>query len=94
MNLLAANLMAAFAELESFMEEEKEFTDRDVVLDFYFDVRHFLNMYEGLDDHYRIYTELGQDGAFRLRLFCIDPSKCLAEDVYKRQLRREPTTTG
>lgn len=82
-NLLAANLMAAFAELESFMEEEKEFPDRDVVLDFYFDVRHFLNMYEGLDDHYRIYTELGQDGAFRLRLFCIDPSKCLADCLAK-----------
>lgn len=82
-NLLGANLMSMFGELESFMEEEKEFQDRDVVLDFYFAVRHFLNMYEGLDDHYRIYAELGYDGNFRLHLFCIDPSKCLADCLTK-----------
>lgn len=82
-NLFASNLMALFGELEAFMEVEKEFPDRDLVLDFYFEVRHFLNMFEGLDDHYRIYSELGQDGNFRLKLFCIDPSKCLAECLEK-----------
>ena len=82
-NLLAANLMGLFGELETFMEEEKEFPDRDVVLDFYFQLRHFLNMFEGLDDHYRIYTELGYDGNFRVHLFCIDPSNCLKECLEK-----------
>lgn len=82
-NLFAANLMAAFGELERVMDEQREFPDRDVVLDFYFEVRHFLNMYEGLDERYRIYTELGQDGKFFLRLFCIDPSHCLAECLEK-----------
>lgn len=82
-NLFAANLMNLFGEMESFMELEKEFQDRDIVLDFYFEVRHFLNMFEGLDDHYRIYSELGQDGDFRLKLFCIDPSRCLSECLEK-----------
>lgn len=82
-NLFAANLMNLFGEMESFMEVEKEFQDRDIVLDFYFAVRHFLDMFEGLDDHYRIYSELGQDGNFRLKLFCIDPSHCLAECLEK-----------
>lgn len=82
-NLFAANLMTLFGDLESFMEEYKEFPDRDVVLDFYFQVRHFLNMYEGLDEHYRIYAEPGYDGNFRLRLFCIDPSRCLKDCLEK-----------
>jgi len=82
-NLFAANLMGLFGELENFLEEEKTFPDRDVVLNFYFDVRHFLNMFEGLDDHYRIYAELGTDGNFRLKLFCIDPSKCLKDCLDK-----------
>ena len=76
-NLLASNLLGVMGELEVFLEEEKEFPERELVLQFYFDLRHFLNMYDGLDDHYRIYTELGEDGNFRLYLFCIDPSRCL-----------------
>lgn len=85
-NLFAENLMGMFGEMESFMEDPdggREFPDRDVVLDFYFQVRHFLNMYEGLDDHYRIYTRLGSDGRFFLHLFCIDPSRCLSECLEK-----------
>ena len=73
-NLLASNLLGVMGEFDSFLEEEKEFPERELVLQFYFDLRHFLNMYDGLDDHYRIYTELGEDGNY---LFCIDPSRCL-----------------
>ena len=76
-NLLASNLLGVMGEFDSFLEEEKEFPERELVLQFYFDLRHFLKMYDGLDDHYRIYTELGEDGNFRLYLFCIDPSRCL-----------------
>ena len=76
-NLLVSNLLGVMGEFDSFLEEEKEFPERELVLQFYFDLRHFLNMYDGLDDHYRIYTELGEDGNFRLYLFCIDPSRCL-----------------
>ena len=82
-NLFAASLTAVYEELESFLETEKEFNDRDMVLDFYFGIRHFLNMYDGLDEHYRIYTELKKDGDFHLRLFCIDPSKCLLSSLEK-----------
>lgn len=82
-NLFASHLMGAFGELERFLEENKEFHDRDRVLDFYFEMRHFLNMYENMDECYRIYDELGADGQFRLRLFCIDPSHCLEECLKK-----------
>ena len=76
-NLLVSNLLTVMGEFEPFLEEHREFPERDMVLQFYFDLRHFLNMYDGLGDHYRIYTELGADGKFCLYLFCIDPSRCL-----------------
>ncbi len=81
-HLFAAGLTELFGELESFMEEQdggRGLADWETVLDFYFQVRHFLNMYENLDDHYRIYTELKDDGSFLLRLFCVDPSRCLSD---------------
>ncbi len=82
-NLFVSNLMRLFGDMEAFMEEEKEYQDRDIVLDFYFQVRHFLNMYEGVGDHYQIYTELQHDSRFHLKLFCIDPSKCLEDSLEK-----------
>ncbi len=78
-SLLSANLLSLYSEMEIFLGDEREFEDRDTVLQFYFGLRHFLNMYEKLDDHYRIYTELRGDGTFFLKLFCVDPSKCLKE---------------
>lgn len=38
MKLLALELMAMFGELEAFMNENGEFTDRDLVLELYFKV--------------------------------------------------------
>ena len=82
-NLFVANLMELFGEMERFLEEENEFPGRDMVLDFYFSVRHFLNMYENLDAHYRIYTELGPDGCFRLHLFSGDPARLVSDCLKK-----------
>ena len=82
-NSMAAHLMTAFGEMEGFLDEHREFEGRDGVLDFYFEMRHFLNMYEGLDDKYRIYCEMGADGNFRVRLFCIDPSGMLKDCLEK-----------
>lgn len=82
-NLFVSNLMKLFGEMEILMEEERDYQDRDIVLDFYFRIRHFLNMYEGVGDHYQIYTELLPDGRFLIRLFCIDPSLCLKDSLDK-----------
>lgn len=46
------------------------------ILNFYFEISHYLLISELLDDHYRIYTELS-DGKFHIRLFCMDPGKNL-----------------
>ena len=53
--------------------EEKEQVDEEV-LEFYFHVRNFLNIYEEVDENYVIYTELEEDGDFKLKLFCVNPA--------------------
>lgn len=82
-NLLALQLMSMFGELETFMNENVEFTDRDLVLEFYFAVRDFLYVYDRLDDNYRIYARLLPDGHFMVKLLCINPSVNLKECLDK-----------
>lgn len=76
-------LMSMFGELEVYMEENPEFPDRDQVLDFYFCVRNFLNIFERADEHYRMYTQMQEDGTFLLRLFCVNPARNLQECLEK-----------
>ena len=49
------------------------------VLDFYFQVRSFLDIEEELDDSYEIYTELEPDGRFKLKLYCINTFRKIGE---------------
>ena len=53
--------------------EEKEQVDEEV-LEFYFHIRNFLNIYEEVDENYVIYTELEEGGDFKLKLFCVNPA--------------------
>lgn len=46
----------------------------DLLLNFYFDIRAFLGIYELLDEKYLIYADYTEQGAFRLHLQCMDPS--------------------
>ena len=55
-------LTSLFSELEKYMDEHKGSEDGKMLLDFYFTVRNFLNIYERVDEHYRIYTELTESG--------------------------------
>ena len=75
---LAAAAMAVFSDMETFLEDFPDFEGRDEVLDFYFGLRDFLNVYELLDDHYRIYAENVGVFSFKVRLFCVDPSSNLS----------------
>ncbi len=58
--------------MEKMLEEKKQVDDE--VLEFYFAVRFFLNIYEEMDESYTIYTEMMEDGSFRVKLFCINPA--------------------
>ena len=69
--------------LERLLDDYKEFTGREEVLDFYFDVRNFLNINDKLDDNYEIYTSFDEKGDFFVKLYCINPSVNLRECMDK-----------
>lgn len=61
-------------EMERFMEECDRAEVKEELLEFYFHVRTFLNVYDVLDENYTIYTEMEEDGKFKLKLFCVNPA--------------------
>ncbi len=65
--------------IEGYLEENDEGNQeiKEEILDLYFKISHFLEMYELLDEKYVKYTQLREDGCFLLKLFCVDPSNNL-----------------
>jgi DNA excision repair protein ERCC-2 len=57
---------------------------KDAILDLYFNVRTFARILEEYDDTYRTIYE-SDDKEFRLKLFCIDPSKRLERTFSKNR---------
>lgn len=84
LEIFVGNLHNLYVAFESFFEEHPGFQNEDFS-QFYFDVRHFLMIYEVLDSSYTIYSELLEDGSFLLKLFCIHPanwlSRCMSQGV-------------
>ncbi len=76
---LVIKLMNLLTEMENFLEEFREGDIREGVLDLYFRVRDFLNIYDILDENYVIYSELEPDGRFKVKLYCINPAANLQE---------------
>ena len=74
-------LMNVLSETDRYLEECVDKEVRETVLDFCFQVRFFLNIYDGLDENYVVYTEYQENGRFVLKLFCVNPAanlqKCL-----------------
>lgn len=82
-------LRRLYSTMEAYLEEHdgqdvfhtKEI--RNEVLDFYFEVSHFLDMYEKMDENYVTYSEMREDGSFILKLYCVNPSLNLLECMRK-----------
>ena len=87
MDSLYLKLLRVHAQLESFMEEAKEKPAlkpyQDEILDFYFKINQFLNIYELVDESYEIYAEQINDTSFMLKLYCIHPAKNLTDCIEK-----------
>ena len=69
--------------LEDYLENHEESPIRKEVLEFYFKIAHFLLIYERLGEEYLIYTAFDEQRNFYIRLYCVDPSKNLAECMDK-----------
>ncbi len=82
-NALAVLLNSLYGELENFLDDNRQFEDRELVLDFYFELRSFLMVYDKLDEAYTIYSEILPDGQFMVKLFCMNPAGNLKECLEK-----------
>lgn len=71
---LSMNLLHLIAEIDRFLEHPISEELRKTLMDFYFQVRDFLNISERADENYEIYTELDQEGKFLIHLFCVRPA--------------------
>ncbi len=80
---LIFSLMNLGAAMEEFLQNNGELPEKKQVLDFYLELRHFLNMHERLDENYVIYTQHEEDGRFQLKLYCVNPSVNLQECLNK-----------
>ncbi len=70
-------LTRAYSTMDEFLDEYESFDDREEVLELYFQMAHFLNMYEIMDESYVSYSQLLSDGNFMLKLFCVNPANNL-----------------
>ena len=74
-------LLKLHATIDEYLDEQEEqkLPVRENLLDFFFKVSHFLDIYERLDENYVKYTQLGEDGTFLLKLFCVNPKENLKQ---------------
>lgn len=73
-SIIALKLMNVLVELERYLEEQPLGEKREEILNFYFQVRAFLNIHDLLDDNYIIYSELESGGRFLVKLLCVNPA--------------------
>lgn len=77
------SLLQVMGELEEILENPPGEEIVDEILDFYFEVRDFVNISELVDENYVVYTENGEDGKFRMKLLCVNPAGNLQERLKK-----------
>lgn len=66
-------------QLDIYINGRNDSAVRDEIMDFYFEIVHFLGVYEQLDDKYVIYGHLTDRGDYLLKLYNVDPSHNLKE---------------
>ncbi|MCR5107482.1 MAG: ATP-dependent DNA helicase [Lachnospiraceae bacterium] len=71
-------LNRAMARLDELLDDKDRFEGRDEILELYFKIRHFINMYDNIGDNdYVIYSELSEGGKLMVKLLCVNPSRSL-----------------
>jgi len=73
------DLERLYSALEEYLENHESSPIREDVLEFYFNLSHFLMIFEKTDDKYVVYSYYESDSAFIMKLFCVDPSANLKE---------------
>lgn len=76
---LTRALMQLHDGMDEYLDENDDNPIRKRVLDFFFEISHFLDIYERVDDNYVKYSMLREDGGFLVKLFCVNPALNLRE---------------
>lgn len=77
LGIFPLTLLQIQGEMDRLLEEPPSEEVTEGILDFYFQVRDFLNVSELVDENYVIYTAREEDGCFRMHLFCVNPASNL-----------------
>lgn len=73
-------LLRLSGRIEQFLDDHDRFEYSDEVLELYFNVRHFLNIYENMNERdYVLYTKHEDNGDFSAHLMCANPAKRVRE---------------
>jgi len=72
---LVALLLRLSGRIEQFLDDHEHFEHSDELLEFYFKVRHFLNIYENMNESdYVLYTKHDESMNFEANLMCANPA--------------------
>lgn len=80
---LIHRLLSVIGEYEKFLEQHHGLPDETKILEFYFKLYQFMNIYERVDENYVIFSEQVDANSFRIKLFCVDTSVNLRECLDK-----------
>ena len=73
---LVGLLLRLNGRIEQFLDDHEHFEHSEELLEFYFTVRHFLNIYENMTpSDYVQYTKFSSAGDFEAHLMCANPAK-------------------
>lgn len=65
--------------LKDVLPQLRDFTNTDNLLQLYYDIRFFINIYGLMDEKYRIYMNYNEDNEFCITLQCMNPSTNLKD---------------
>ena len=65
--------------MNTYLEEHEDSPVKEEILQFYFEISRFLDVYERIDENYVTYTEYRSDGSFLIKEFCVNPADRLEE---------------
>lgn len=81
------SVMDEFLQDPSFSEKKLSEEQFSQLLDFYFNIRSFVNVYELVDEHYLIYCDYNDNSNFCVHLQCMNPSANLEQYLAMGTLR-------
>lgn len=76
---LVQTLIRLHDSMDEYLDENDDNPIRKQILEFFFEISHFLDIYERVDDNYVNYSQLNADGSFFVKLFCVNPALNLRE---------------